>query len=149
MKNLLPLLLLFLFSCQNADSTLQKELEDIKTKLATAEKDLATAKNDEATFIHTVFFWMNEGVTDEQKADFAKNGLGELMKINSIYKGYYGPAAMTPREVVDNSYDYALVCHFKDVAAHDSYQDDPVHLKFIEDFKDLWDKVVVYDNLVE
>ena len=98
---------------------------------------------------HTVFFWMNEGVTEEQKADFAKNGLQELLKISSIYKGYFGPPAMTPREdVVDNSYTFALVCHFKASADQDKYQVDPDHLKFIEDYKHLWKRVVVYDNLV-
>lgn len=148
MKNFLPFLVLILFSCNQVDPALQNEVKELKEKLAGYEKEMKAAKVDETGFIHTVFFWMNEGVTDEQKADFAKNGLGELLKVKSIYKGYMGPAAMTPeRGVVDNSYDFALICHFKDGKAQDAYQVDPIHLKFIDDYKDLWKKVQVYDNL--
>ena len=148
MKIILPLAFLFFMGCQQADDAVQTELKELKEKLTAVEKELVDANADETGFIHTVFFWMKEDVTDDQKSDFAKSGLAELMKITSIYKGYYGPPANTPREVVDNSYDFALVCHFKDTAGHDLYQDDPIHLKFIEDYKDLWEKVVVYDNLL-
>jgi len=73
-------------------------------------------------------------------------GLKALSEVSSIYRVYYGPPAMSPRDVVDNSYDFALVCHFRDAAAEQAYQVDPIHLKFIEDYKDLWDRVQVYDN---
>ena len=91
---------------------------------------------------------MNDDVTDEQKSEFEKSGLVALKKIKSIHKVYYGPPAMTPREVVDNSYDYAWICHFKSAEDEKLYQEDPIHLKFIEDFKHLWKNVVVYDNLI-
>ena len=55
---------------------------------------------------------------------------------------------MTDREVVDNSYDYAWICHFKSAEDEKLYQDDPIHLKFIDDYKHLWKDVKVYDNLV-
>ncbi len=126
---------------------MQNEVKELKEKIAAMEAATATPAKDETGFVHTVFFWMNENVTDEQKADFAKNGLGELVKVSSIYKSYFGPPAKTPREVVDNSYDFALICHFKNKEDQDAYQVDPIHLKFIEDFKDLWKEVIVYDNL--
>ena len=149
MKKLLPILLVFAFGCNQPNVELQTEIYSLKDQLATAEKAILDASIDESNFIHTVFFWMNEGVTDEQKADFHKNGLNELSKIESIYKFFAGPPAMTPREVVDNSYDFALICHFKNAEDQDLYQVDSIHLKFIEDYKDLWEKVIVYDNLVE
>ena len=146
MKNLLYLTLLLLVACNpQVDTT---ELTNLKEKLATAEKSLMEAKSDQTAFIHTVFFWMKKEVTEEEKANFMKNGLADLAKVPSIYKVYYGPAAGTPREVVDNSYDAALVVHFKNTADQDEYQDDPIHLKFIEDYKHLWDRVQVYDNLL-
>lgn len=147
MKNLLLLTTLFFFSCSQVDTTMENEVKELKEKIAAMEKTAATPAPDETGFVHTVFFWMNENVTDEQKADFAKNGLGELVKVSSIYKSYFGPPAKTPREVVDNSYDFALICHFKNKEDQDAYQIDPIHLKFIEDFKDLWKEVMVYDNL--
>ena len=74
-------------------------------------------------------------------------GLKSLGAISSIQKMYIGPPGPTEeRGVVDNSYSYALIVHFQDVEGHDAYQIDPIHLKFIEDHKDKWTKVVVYDN---
>jgi hypothetical protein len=40
-----------------------------------------------------------------------------------------------------------LICHFKNKEDQDAYQIDSVHLRFIEDYKDLWKSVIVYDNL--
>jgi len=144
MKNLLFLCLLFFFSCNQVDTSLENEL---KEKIVALENAATILPSDETGFIHTVFFWMNENVTDEQKTNFAKNGLGELVKVSSIYKSYFGPPAKTPREVGDNSYDFALICHFKNKEDQDAYQIDSVHLRFIEDYKDLWKSVIVYDNL--
>ncbi len=104
--------------------------------------------NDEATFIHTVFFWLHEEVTEDQKSDFELNGLGELIKLKDVHRGYYGRPAMTPRDVVDNSYDFALVCHFKSAAEQDLYQVDPDHDVFVDKYKGLWKKVQVYDTLI-
>lgn len=148
MKNILPLFLLVFFACNQVDPNLQTELDTLKEKLATAEKNLQGTAVDETAFIHTVFFWTNEEVSAEDKAAFAKNGLKGLSKISSVYKFYMGPPAKTSEEVIDNSYDFALVCHFKNEADQDAYQVDPIHLKFIEDYKHLWKKVVVYDNLL-
>jgi len=146
MKYLFYLSLFLLMACNpQVDTT---ELTALKDKLATAEKLLAAAKVDQTAFIHTVFFWMKKEVTDKEKANFMKKGLADLAKVPSIYKVYYGPAAGTPREVVDNSYDAALVVHFKSSEEQDKYQVDPIHLKFIEDYKHLWDRVQVYDNLL-
>jgi len=148
MKNLLLLTVLFFFSCNQVDTAKEAQINDLQEKIATLEKAVANSSNDETGLVHTVFFWMHENVTDEQKANFAKNGLGELVKVPSIYKSYFGPPADTaPRDVGDSSYDFALNCHFKNKADQDTYQIDPIHLKFIEDFKDLWKEVKVYDNL--
>jgi hypothetical protein len=50
------------------------------------------------------------------------------------------------REVNDRDWDVALHLVFADKAAHDKYQDHPEHLKFIEENKDNWDKVRVFDS---
>lgn len=130
MKYLSITLLLILFSC------------DAKVDMNVVEP------NDETGFIHTVFFWMKEDVTQEAIKEFNNVGLKELAKIESLYKCYYGPPAGTSRDVIDGSYTVAWVCHFKNAEDEALYQKDPLHLAFIEKYKDLWDKVVVYDNLV-
>ena len=52
------------------------------------------------------------------------------------------------RGVVDNSYDYAINVHFNSVADEKAYQSEPIHLEFIENHNEIWEKVIVYDNLV-
>lgn len=150
MKRIIGLFLLgTLFSCNQDHSSMQSEIIALKEKLALAEKTVTANKNTETIFIHTVYFWFKEGVTDKQKEDFKKNALPELAKSPTIHKVFYGPPAGTPREVVDNSYDFAWICHFKSAEDQDAYQVEPIHLKFVEEYKDLWERVQVYDNLVE
>ena len=146
MKNLFYLTLLLLTACNPPVD--MSELNDLKTKLTAAESALAKASVDETAFIHTVFFWMKKEVTEEQKADFVKNGLGKLAKAPTIYKVYYGPPAMSDRDVVDDGFDMAWVVHFRNAEDQAAYQVEPIHLKFVEDYQDLWERVQVYDNLL-
>jgi hypothetical protein len=53
------------------------------------------------------------------------------------------------REVNDRDFDVALHIVFKDKASHDKYQDADAHHKFIEENKDNWKKVRVFDSYVE
>jgi|ERR1043165_3774325 hypothetical protein len=53
------------------------------------------------------------------------------------------------REVNDVGFDVALHIVFKDLAAHDKYQDAPRHNQFINENKDNWKKVRVFDSYVE
>lgn len=53
------------------------------------------------------------------------------------------------REVNDRDFDVALHVVFTDRAAHDAYQDDDTHNKFIAEMKHNWAKVRVFDSLVE
>lgn len=53
------------------------------------------------------------------------------------------------REVNDRDFDVALHVIFETVADHDKYQQADEHHQFIEEFKDNWDKVRVFDSLVE
>jgi Stress responsive A/B Barrel Domain len=52
------------------------------------------------------------------------------------------------REVNVRDWDVALHLVFKDKAAHDKYQDHPRHTKFIEENRDNWEKVRVFDAVV-
>ena len=100
------------------------------------------------SLIHTVFFWTNEGATEEQKKAF-EEGLIKLGTCPQIQSYFWGPPAPTEaREVVDNTYDYAINVHFASKEDQDAYQTEPIHQEFIENHKDLWAKVVVYDNVV-
>jgi hypothetical protein len=50
------------------------------------------------------------------------------------------------RDVNDTDWDVALHVVFVNKAAHDKYQNHPEHLKFIEENKETWDKVRVFDS---
>ncbi|OYV85270.1 MAG: stress responsive protein [Planctomycetia bacterium 21-64-5] len=50
------------------------------------------------------------------------------------------------RSVNDRDWDVGLHVVFKDRASHDAYQDAPQHLKFIDENKDTWAKVRVFDT---
>ena len=96
--------------------------------------------------VHTVFFWLKPELTAEQRADF-RRGVESLGTIKSVDKIYVGtPAKTEKRPIIDDSYSVALTVLCKDIAAHDAYQVDPIHLRFVEDCAHLWDKVVVYDS---
>jgi hypothetical protein len=47
--------------------------------------------------------------------------------------------------VVDTTYDVGLTVVLKDVAAHDAYQDHPIHHAFVDHFKEYWERVQIYD----
>ena len=102
----------------------------------------------ETGFIHTVFFWLKEGTTEEQKKEF-EQGMQALGKTPTIVKWYYGQPEPNERAVVDTSFDYSWICHFKNSADQASYQVDPIHDVFVEKFKHLWETVKVYDSVLK
>ena len=53
------------------------------------------------------------------------------------------------REVNDQEFDVALNLVFENKAAHDKYQDHPRHQKFIEENRETWAKVRVFDSYVK
>ena len=103
-------------------------------------------QNQTPGFIHNVFFWLKEGISEEEKASFliALKKLGEIKTVRTLFAG---KPAGTPRNVVDNSYDFALIVHLDDVEGHDAYQVDPIHDEFAATKNHLWTKVQVYDIL--
>lgn len=52
------------------------------------------------------------------------------------------------REVNDRDFDVALHVVFDSRASHDAYQEAPLHLKFIEENRDNWARVRVFDSIV-
>lgn len=95
--------------------------------------------------IHSVYFWLKPRLTAAQRAEF-RRGVETLAGIKSVEKVYVGAPAATPkRPVIDDSYAVALTVVCKNLAAQDAYQVDPIHLKFVEQFKTYWTRVQIYD----
>jgi hypothetical protein len=77
-----------------------------------------------------------------------RQGLEMLRAVKSVDLLYFGaPAGMEARPVRDSSYDFGLTVVFKDLAAHDAYQVDPLHEAFNHNFRPLWSRVQVYDTI--
>ena len=74
-------------------------------------------------------------------------GLEKLTKVKTIKMFHIGKPASTNRDVIDTSYSISWMLVFENKEDQDSYQVDPIHLKFVEECKDLWQKVVVYDSV--
>jgi hypothetical protein len=95
--------------------------------------------------VHTVYFWLKPELTAAQRADF-RRGVESLADIKAVERAYVGVPAATPkRPIIDDTYPLALTVLCQDLAAHDLYQVDPIHLAFINTFKAFWTRVQIYD----
>ena len=53
------------------------------------------------------------------------------------------------RDVNDTDYDVSLHVHFADGAAHDAYQDAAAHRAFVEQHRETWRRVRVFDSTLD
>jgi hypothetical protein len=97
-------------------------------------------------FVHHVYFWLKKPITSEIRIKF-ENGMNELTTIETIVGKHLGTPATTDRGVIDSSYSYSLLLTFENKEDQDIYQTHPTHLRFIDEYEDLWEKVVVYDSV--
>jgi hypothetical protein len=101
----------------------------------------------ETTFFHAVYFYAPaESGTADREALAA--GCRTLADIPDITFFAVGEPAGTPRSVVDNSYLVGLLVGFSSSEAHDVYQIHPIHLRFIDENKKYWERVVIYDTRI-
>lgn len=95
--------------------------------------------------IHSVYFWFKPDADPAVVAAF-ESGLRRLTSIPEIQQAYFGRPEATPkRDVIDDSYAWALVEVFADLEQHDRYQEHPLHQEFLRDFAASWQTVRVYD----
>jgi hypothetical protein len=102
-----------------------------------------TAKN---MFIHHVYFWLKNPSSEEDRSKLL-DGLEKLSKVKTIKMFHIGKPADTNRDVIERSYSVSWMLIFENKEDQDSYQVDPIHLKFVDECKHLWSKVVVYDSV--
>ena len=101
---------------------------------------------DEAAIGHMVYFTLKDN-----SADAKKKMVEACKKYLKEHDGVLFFAAGTraedfKREVNDVEWDVALHLIFKNKAAHDKYQDAATHKQFIEENKENWKKVRVFDS---
>ncbi|MCZ4245860.1 Dabb family protein [Pedobacter punctiformis] len=93
---------------------------------------------------HHVLFWLKADTTTEQKIAF-RNSLQTLENIEVVKTFHIGTPAPIERAVVDTTYTFSLVLFFEDLAAHDVYQVHPLHKAFLDEFRGLFERVIIYD----
>ena len=97
---------------------------------------------------HNVFFTLTDKSPEKVKqlVDACKKYLTIQAGIVSFAAGAREPGLA--RDVNDQDWDVGLHVLFKNRAAHDAYQDDATHDKFIAEMKSNWAKVRVFDSSV-
>ena len=109
---------------------------------------MAAEKDKGPLLVHNVYFSLNESTPETREKLVAS-----CHKYLSGHQGVVFYAAGTlsdlDRPVNDREFDVALHFVFKQKADHDRYQEAPMHLQFIEENKDNWSKVWVFDSVVE
>ena len=101
---------------------------------------------DNNGFIHHVYFWL-KNTSSAEDANLLIEGLNKLSGASIIKDFHIGVPAATSRGVIDSSYAVSWLLLFENKEDQDSYQTDPMHLKFIDECSHLWSKVVVYDTV--
>lgn len=96
-------------------------------------------------FVHIVLYWLKPGSTAEYRDQLVRDARSQLKEIPSVRQISVGRPAMTPRDIVDNSYDVGLFVAFDDRGGHDAYQVHELHQKFLATHKANWQRVQIYD----
>ncbi|WP_298473870.1 Dabb family protein [uncultured Maribacter sp.] len=106
-----------------------------------------TMKEFDSNFAHTVYFWLKNPESKEDKASFVAS-LQKFLNASKYAKtNFIGYPPKASREVVDGSFTFSLIVTFESAEAQQKYQEEDVHLKFIEESSHLWTKVIVYDSV--
>lgn len=109
---------------------------------------LARENAKEAMLAHNVFFTLKDKSPEARQklVDAAQKHL-----TNHPGTAFFacGTVADLDRPVNDVDFDVALHVIFETRADHDTYQTAPRHLKFIEENRENWEKVRVFDSDVE
>jgi len=103
-------------------------------------------KQFDPNFTHTVFFWLKNPDSQEDRKAF-ETSLQKFLDNSGYAKTkFIGIPPKASRDVVDGSFTYSLIVTFESAEAQQNYQDEAPHKLFIEESSDLWTKVIVYDS---
>ncbi|MEP4668257.1 MAG: Dabb family protein [Cyclobacteriaceae bacterium] len=107
------------------------------------QPDEATQKEIEGELMHTVLVWAH----DEANLNILIAESKELLEVIDEVKTYFvGTPAMTPRDVVDNTYSVLLTMTFESQEDLKTYLDHPAHVAFLKKHKANWDRILIYDS---
>ncbi|MEM8762268.1 MAG: Dabb family protein [Bacteroidota bacterium] len=109
-------------------------------------QDKINSEEFDSAFAHTVYFWLKNPDSADDRNQFERSLKRFLNNSKFAKTNFIGVPPKATREVVDGSFTYALIVTFDSAEAQDGYQKEAAHLQFIDECKDLWSKVIVYDS---
>ncbi|RNC91937.1 MAG: Dabb family protein [Allomuricauda sp.] len=112
------------------------------TAFAQNKEDMAEF---DSNFAHVVYFWFNDPDDQEGRQRFETSLHTFLTNSKFAKTNFVGTPPKAVRDVVDDTFTYNLIVTFESAEAQEGYQNEQAHLTFIEECKDLWKKVIVYD----
>ena len=99
--------------------------------------------------VHNVFFSLKDASGESKKKFIAACKKYLTKHPGEVYFAVGPIASELERPVNDVNFDICLTIVFEDRAAHDKYADAKRHLAFIEENKDSWKKVRVFDSYTD
>ena len=109
-------------------------------------KSAAAQPSSTPMLVHCVYFTLRED-TPAARQRLIEGCYANLAPIEGIRHFWAGERDEgLVRDVNDKDFDVALTVVFRDRAAHDRYQPDERHQRFIAANKDNWEKVRVFDS---
>lgn len=99
-----------------------------------------------AMLSHDVYFTLKDGNAESTKRLIAACKKHLCDHPGTVFFGVGGVAEGLDRSVNDRDWHVGLHIVFKDRAAHDAYQTHERHQKFIDENKESWAKVRVFDT---
>lgn len=104
-------------------------------------------KGNKAMVIHDVYFSLKDNTPEARQKLVAACRKHLTKHEGEVFFAAGTLAGELKRPVNDRDFDVGLHIVFRDMKSHDMYQDHPRHNKFIEENKDTWKKVRVFDTV--
>jgi hypothetical protein len=102
----------------------------------------------EPLLVHNVYFTLKDDSAEAQQKLVAACNKYLTEHSGTVFYAAGTLVEELKREVNDRDFHVGLHVVFENKAAHDKYQTDERHLKFIEENKATWKKVRVFDSYV-
>ena len=117
--------------------------------LSGCTKELVTNRQKSTRLVHDVYFTLNDD-SEAVRAKLVKDCYKYLSKNPGIVFFAAGELVEShERDVNIRDWDVSLHIVFKSKTYHDQYQKAPDHYKFIDENKDNWKSVRVFDSFIK
>ena len=100
-------------------------------------------------FAHIVLMWLKDPNNQDVVNEFEKSLDTFINNVQNVTSYHLGTPADTYRPIIDTTYTYCLVVTFDTKADHDLYQAESAHQNFLKESSGYWEKILIYDSVME